>query len=101
MAKKLRIGQIPYLNSVLFYHLLARRDDMSLEPLVPRQLSGAVVEDAVDAGPVPLVTCWDIQSRYEPLDDFAIATIAKTRSIFLDCTPSLVKTLRPKLLCQR
>jgi chorismate dehydratase len=41
------------------------------------------VEDVVDAGPVPLVTCWDIEQRYEPLGDFCIATKAKAYSILL------------------
>lgn len=80
----MRIGKIPYLNSVLFYHELeAGAKQMSFESLVPRQLSGAAVEHGVDAGPVPLVTCWDIEDRYESLGDFCIATIAKARSIFL------------------
>lgn len=77
----LNIGQIPYLNSVLFYHALRDDAEVSLAPLVPRQLSGAAVEHAVDAGPVPLVTCWDIESHYEPLEDFCIATKTKAYSI--------------------
>jgi len=78
----LKIGKIPYLNSVLFYHNLEREGvEVELLPLVPRQLSGAVVENRVDAGPVPLVTTWDIEDRYEPLGDFCIATIAKAYSI--------------------
>lgn len=77
----LRIGKIPYLNSVLFYHGLEAAPGVTLSPLVPRQLSGAAVEAGVDAGPVPLVTCWDIEDRYEPLDDFCIATIDAARSI--------------------
>ncbi len=87
---KLKIGKIPYLNSVLFYHGLESGEttaprglDVELLPLVPRQLSGAAIEDVVDAGPVPLVTCWDIEDRYEPLDDFCIATIEKAHSILL------------------
>jgi chorismate dehydratase len=88
----LRIGKIPYLNSVLFYHGLERDAaegaPLTLDPLVPRQLSGAAVEDGVDAGPVPLVTCWDLESRYEPLlvdgrGDFCIATREKAWSILL------------------
>jgi len=85
----MRIGKIPYLNSVLFYGLCEtdgsaasiEGEKIELVPLVPRQLSGAVVENAVDAGPVPLVTCWDIADRYEPLGDFCIATADKARSI--------------------
>lgn len=88
----LRIGKIPYLNSVLFYDGLERAAaegaPFALDPLVPRQLSGAAVEDGVDAGPVPLVTCWNLESRYEPLavdgrGDFCIATREKSWSILL------------------
>lgn len=81
----LRIGKIPYLNSVLFYHgLEARvRGGVELLPLVPRQLSGAAIEDSVDAGPVPLVTCWDIEDQYEALGDYCIATPTRAHSILL------------------
>ena len=79
----LTIGKIPYLNSVLFYHGLENDADVALEPLVPRALSGAAVEHGIDAGPVPLVTCWDLEAAYEPLNDFCIATKDKARSIFL------------------
>lgn len=86
-----RVGQIPYLNSVLFYHTLkggAAGEDIRLEPLVPRALSGAALEGGVDCGLVPLVTCWDIEDRYEPLvagerGDFCIATRDAARSILL------------------
>jgi chorismate dehydratase len=84
----IKVGKIPYLNSALFYFLFERGADASaageaveLVPLVPRQLSGAVVEDGVDAGPVPLVTCWEIEDRYEPLGEHCIATADKARSI--------------------
>jgi chorismate dehydratase len=92
MENTLRIGKIPYLNSVLFYDGLKRAvaegAPLTLASLVPRQLSGAAVEDWVDAGPVPLVTCWDLESRYEPLvvdgrGDFCIATREKSWSILL------------------
>ena len=88
----IRIGKIPYLNSVLFYDGLEREmaegAAITLDPLVPSQLSGAAIEAAVDAGPVPLVTCWALESRYEPLvvegrGDFCIATREKSQSILL------------------
>lgn len=84
-----KIGRIPYLNSVLFYHgfdagtATVPGHDVELTPLVPRALSGAVAEDAVDTGPVPVVTCWDVEDRYEPLGDFSIAVPDKAYSILL------------------
>lgn len=79
----IRIGEIPYLNSVLFYDALKREPGLSFTPLVPRALSGAAGDGVIDAGPVPLVTCWDIEDRFDPLGDFCIATTGKARSILL------------------
>lgn len=77
----IRIGKIPYLNSILFFHGLENEPGVRLEPLVPRALSSAVQEDDVDAGPVPLVTAWEIEDRFSPLGDFCISTIDRAHSI--------------------
>ncbi|HXV12600.1 MAG TPA: menaquinone biosynthesis protein [Candidatus Krumholzibacteria bacterium] len=77
----IRIGKIPYLNCVLFFHGLENEPGVRLEPLVPRALSSAAQEGEVDAGPVPLVTAWEIEDRFSPLGDFCISTIDRSRSI--------------------
>ncbi len=77
----IRIGKIPYLNSVLFFNGLENEPGVTLHPLVPRALSGAALEDGVDAGPVPLVTTWEIEDRFVPLGDFCISTIDRAHSI--------------------
>ncbi len=77
----IRIGKIPYLNSILFFHGLDNEPGVRLESLVPRALSSAVQEDEVDAGPVPLVTAWEIEDRFDPLGDFCISTIDRAHSI--------------------
>jgi chorismate dehydratase len=77
----IRIGRIPYLNTILFFHGLENEPDLRLEPLVPRALSGAVGEGDVDAGPVPLVTTWEIEAGYAPLGDFCVSTIDHSRSV--------------------
>ncbi|MDH4037503.1 MAG: menaquinone biosynthesis protein [Candidatus Krumholzibacteria bacterium] len=77
----IRIGKIPYLNSILFFHGLENEPGVRLEPLVPRALSSAVAEDEVDAGPVPLVTAWEVEDRFLPLGDFCISSIDRARSI--------------------
>ncbi|HLF22863.1 MAG TPA: menaquinone biosynthesis protein [Burkholderiales bacterium] len=77
----IRIGKIPYLNSILFFHGLENEPGVRLEALVPRALSSAIAEDEVDAGPVPLVTAWEIEDRFVPLGDFCISTIDRARSI--------------------
>jgi chorismate dehydratase len=86
-AVRLKVGKIPYLNSVLFYHPLETnpdtRDELELVPMVPSQLSAAAVGGGIDAGPVPLVTSFDLSGAYEPLGDFCIATVDKAVSILL------------------
>lgn len=77
----IRVGKIPYLNCILFFHGLEHQPGVRIEPLVPRALSGAALEDEVDAGPVPLVTAWEIEDRFTPLGDFCISTIEHARSI--------------------
>lgn len=77
----IRIGKIPYLNSILFFHGLENDPNVRLEPLVPRALSSAAHDGEVDAGPVPLVTAWEIEDRFTPLGDFCISTIDRAHSI--------------------
>jgi chorismate dehydratase len=79
----IRIGKIPFLNCALFFHGLENEPGVRLEPLVPRALSSAAAEGAVDAGPVPLVTAWEIEDRFQPLDEFCISTVDRARSILL------------------
>jgi chorismate dehydratase len=83
MTPSLRIGKIPFLNCVLFFHGLENNAGFELTPLVPRALSGAAADGVVDAGPVPLVDTWNIENRYIPLGDFCIATTEQARSVFL------------------
>jgi len=83
----IRIGQIPYLNSEVFYRGMDP-SVVELAPLVPRALSGAAEDGWVDAGPVPLVTCFELEDRFEPLGSFCIATVERARSIlFYSRTP--------------
>jgi chorismate dehydratase len=83
MTTVLRIGQIPFLNCILFFNGLEHEAGVRLSPLVPRALSAAAVGDAVDAGPVPVVDTWEIEERYQPLGSFCIATTERARSVFL------------------
>jgi chorismate dehydratase len=82
---KLKIGKIPYLNSAFFYYGLESNPEtlanLEFVPMVPSSLSAAAAADQIDAGPVPLVTTFDVVESYEPLDDFCIATTEKARSI--------------------
>ena len=81
---KTRVGRIPYLNSEVFYSGMAA-EGIELVSLVPSALSAAAREGRVDAGPVPLVTCFELEDRFEPLGDYCIATVERARSIILFC----------------
>ena len=65
-----RIGRIPYLNSEVFYYGMAAEADVELRPLAPRALSAAAVDGGLDAGPVPLVTCFELEHTFKPLGKF-------------------------------
>ena len=84
---KLKIGKIPYLNSVLFYYGMESNPEtaanLQFVPMVPSDLSAAAVTEQIDAGPVPLVTSFELSSSYEPLADLCIATLDEARSILL------------------
>jgi len=82
-TRPLHLGQIPYLNCLLFFHALEGKEGIRLSPLVPKALSGAVIDGAVDAGPVPLVDTWELENRYEPLDDFCISVVNRAHSVLL------------------
>ena len=78
-----RIGRIPYLNSEVFHYGMSGVDGVDLCPLVPRALSNAASEGGLDAGPVPLVTCFELEDTFKPLGNFCIATVEKAHSILL------------------
>ena len=82
MSTKIRVGQIPYLNSEVFYFDL-QGDGVELSPLVPRALSRAALLGKIDAGPIPLVTCFKLEGRFRPLGDYCIGTPTSARSILL------------------
>lgn len=77
----LRVGKMPYLNSVLFYQAMDGRFD--LLPMVPTVMAEAARRGEVDAGPVPLLDALALQETFEPLGGFCIATKTKAHSILL------------------
>jgi chorismate dehydratase len=83
MTRPLHLGQIPYLNCLLFFHALEGRGDVRLSPLVPSALAGAAGDGAVDAGPVPLVDTWELEEHYMPLGEFCISVTDRARSVLL------------------
>ena len=76
---------MPYLNSVLFYTSMGdpATHGIALEPMVPTVMAKAAAQGRLDAGPIPLVDCFKLEERFEPLGDFCIATTERSRSILL------------------
>jgi chorismate dehydratase len=79
---RIRLGRIPYLNAEVFYQDFPL-DLVELTDHVPRALSRAARRGEVDVGPVPLVTCFELEDQFEPFGDFGIAVKNKARSVLL------------------
>src|SRR4030095_11360288 len=81
----LRIGHVPYLHAEPFYFDMARRG-MAFYELVPGAVAIAAANGAIDAGPVPLVECFRLEDRFEPVAGFCIASVQRARSSLLYST---------------
>jgi chorismate dehydratase len=78
----LRIGRVPYLHAEPFYVDMARRG-LALTELVPRAVAVAAANGEIDAGPVPLVDCFRLEDRFQPVAGFCIASIEDAGSSLL------------------
>jgi len=83
---KTRIGYMPYLNAEPFYyHLNLSGDSFEFCRLVPSNMALSAGKGAIDAGPLPLVACFNLEDSFVPLGDFCIASIDVVQSILLFC----------------
>src|SRR5215510_5792990 len=81
----LRIGCVPYLYAEPFYFDMARRG-MAFYDLVPSAIASAAANGTIDAAPVPLVECWRLQDRFEPVAGFCVASVQRAGSSLLYST---------------
>lgn len=81
----LRIGRVPYLHAEPFYFAMARLG-MALYELVPGAIAVAAADGEIDAGPVPLVECFRLQDRFEPVAGFCLASMQHAGSSLLYST---------------
>lgn len=79
---RIKFGRIPYLNSDVFYQDFPL-DLVELHDYVPRALSHAAKRGEIDVGPVPVVTCFELEDRFMPLGNFGIAVKDKAMSVLL------------------
>jgi chorismate dehydratase len=78
----IKVGRVPYLDCEPFYFDMARRGIETYE-MVPSQLAPAAEKGEIDAGPVPLVDCFRLEDRFQPVSGFCIASTQRAGSIFL------------------
>jgi len=79
------VGRVPYLHSEPFYFDMARRG-IELYEMVPSAIVAAAENGEIDAGPVPLVDCFRLEDRFQPVAGFCVASLKQSRSIFLYST---------------
>jgi chorismate dehydratase len=81
----LRIGHVPYLNAEPFYVDMARRG-MTLTELMPRAVGVAAANGEIDAALVPLVDCFRLEDRLQPVAGFCVASLEDSVSSLLFST---------------
>jgi chorismate dehydratase len=81
----LLIGRVPYLHAEPFYVDMARRGLMLTE-LTPRAVAVAAANGEIDAGPVPLVDCFRLENRWQPVAGFCLASVQEAGSTLLFST---------------
>lgn len=85
-AEPLRVGEIPYLNSLPFYGD-KKLDGCEWIAVPPRQLGDSARSEEIDAGPLSLMDAFSLEDRFEPVGgpagDTGIAVRAEARSVLL------------------
>jgi chorismate dehydratase len=81
----MRVARIPYLHCEPFYFDMVRRG-IELCEMVPSALAAAAEHGEIDAGPVPLVDCFRLEHRFQPVAGFCVASLKQAGSIFLYST---------------
>jgi chorismate dehydratase len=79
----MRIARIAYINTDPFFYEWAGGDAFELISGTPRELARLAWEGRVDAGPLPLVECWALESKFTTLDNWGIAAREGVRSVLL------------------
>jgi chorismate dehydratase len=81
----LRIGRVPYLHAEPFYVDMERRG-LALTELVPRAVAVAAAHDDIDTGPVPLLECFRLEDRLQPVAGCSVASVQHAGSSLLFST---------------
>lgn len=81
----MRVGRVPYLHNEPFYFDMPRRG-IELHEIVPSAMAAAVLHGEVDAGPIPLVDCFRLTERLQPVAGFGVTSVQRTGHVFLYST---------------
>ena len=81
----IKVGRVPYLHYEPFYFDMERRG-IQLHEMAPSTLASAAQKGEVDAGPVPLVDCFRLEDRFQPVSGFCVASTERAGSVFLYST---------------
>ncbi len=79
----MNIANVPYLNSVAFFRHLALSRGDQLVDVVPRQAAAAAAGGKIAAGLLPVVEFFRLESTFERLGHFGIATRGRAHSAIL------------------
>ena len=86
----MRVGRLPYLHAEPFYFDMGRRG-IELCELVPSALAAAAIHGDIDAAPLPLVDCFRLEDRWQPVAGFCVATLQQAGSVFLYSTKPIAE----------
>src|SRR5215471_16739007 len=78
----MKVGRIPYLEYEPLYFDMERRG-IAMYTMRPSQLATAAVAGEIDAGPVPLVDCFRLEDRFQPVSGFCLACARRAGNVFL------------------
>ncbi len=81
----IKVGLVPYLHCEPFYFDMERRG-IELVEMTPRAVATAIERGDIDAGPVPLVDCFRLEDRIEPVAGFGVACLRRAGSVLLYAT---------------
>lgn len=81
----IKVGRIPYLHCEPFYFDMRRRG-IETHDMVPSSIGPAAEKGEIDAGPVPLVDCFRMEGRFQPVSGFCVASVDKAGSVSLYST---------------
>jgi chorismate dehydratase len=81
----IKVGRVPYLHCEPFYFDMERRG-IELYEMVPSAVASAAQEGEIDAGLAPLVDCFRLEDRFQPVSGFCVASTEWAGSVFLYST---------------